>query len=67
MNKISTNMLLDVIKIPDSPTAFICVTFLAEWFELAGEQEVSCIETISVYFLFLNAVYTLFDDILFSA
>jgi hypothetical protein len=55
------------MKIPDSPTAFICVTFLAEWFELAGEQEVSCIETISVYFLFLNAVYTLFDDILFSA
>ena len=29
------------LKIPDSPTAFICVTFLAEWFELAGEQEVS--------------------------
>jgi len=61
------NQHVDVMKIPDSPTAFICVTFLAEWFELAGEQEVSCIETISVYFLFLNAVYTLFDDILFSA
>ena len=36
------NQFIDVMKIPDTATAFICVTFLAEWFELAGEQEVSC-------------------------
>jgi hypothetical protein len=35
------NQFVDIMKIPDSPTAFMCVTFLAEWFELAGEQEVS--------------------------
>lgn len=34
------NHFVDIMKIPDSPTAFMCVTFLAEWFELAGEQEV---------------------------
>ena len=34
------NQFVDIMKIPESPTAFICVTFLAEWFELAGEQEV---------------------------
>ena len=37
----NVNQFVDIMKIPDSPTAFICVTFLAEWFELAGEQEVS--------------------------
>ena len=44
------------MKIPDTPTtAFICVTFLAKWFELAGEQEeVSWIEFITLYFLFIN-------------
>ena len=42
------NQFVDIMKIPDSPTAFMCVTFLAEWSELAGEQEVSCNnETIS--------------------
>ena len=37
----NVNQFVDIMKIPESPTAFICVTFLAEWFELAGEQEVS--------------------------
>ena len=35
------NQFVDIMKIPDSTTAFLCVTFLAEWFELAGEQEVT--------------------------
>lgn len=35
------NHFVDVLKIPDSKEAFMCVAFLAEWFELAGEQEVS--------------------------
>jgi hypothetical protein len=34
------NRFVDILKVPDSQTAFICVTFLAEWFELAGEHEV---------------------------
>ena len=34
------NHFVDVMKIPESTTAFMCVTFLAEWFELAGDQEV---------------------------
>ena len=34
------NNFVDVTKIPDSSTAFMCVAFLAEWFELAAEQEV---------------------------
>ena len=37
------NHFVDVMKIPDSTTAFMCVTFLAEWFELAGDQEVKLI------------------------
>ena len=35
------NHFVDFMKIPDTTTAFMCVTFLAEWFELAGEQEVN--------------------------
>ena len=35
------NQFIDIMKIPESMTALICVTFLAEWLELAGEQEVS--------------------------
>ena len=31
---------VDIMMVPDSQTAFMCVTFLAEWFELAGDQEV---------------------------
>ena len=33
------NNYVDITKIPDSTAGFLCVTFLAEWFELAGEQE----------------------------
>jgi hypothetical protein len=35
------NQFIDTTKISESMTALICVTFLAEWLELAGEQEVS--------------------------
>ena len=38
--ELNINGFIDVMKIPDSPTAFICVAYLAEWFELSGEQEV---------------------------
>jgi hypothetical protein len=31
------NQFIDIMKIPESMTALICVTFLAEWLELAGE------------------------------
>jgi hypothetical protein len=37
---LNINRFVDIMMVPDSQTAFICVTFLAEWFELAGEQEV---------------------------
>ena len=39
--ELNINQFVDVMKISDTPTAFICVTFLAEWFELAGEEGVS--------------------------
>ena len=50
--KQNINQFVDIIKISDSPTAFMCVTFFAEWFELAGEQEVSCNEIISFMLCF---------------
>lgn len=33
------NNFVEVVNIPDTPTGYICATFLAEWFQLAGEQE----------------------------
>ena len=37
---LNINRFVDIMMVPDSQTAFMCVTFLAEWFELAREQEV---------------------------
>ena len=47
------NQFVDIMKIPDTPTACICVAFLAEWFELAGEQEV-CKSFVTIYYTRLN-------------
>ena len=46
------NCYVDIMKIPDSTTAFICVAFLAEWFELAGDQEVVVIINCYLYSFF---------------
>ena len=37
---LNINRFVDIMMVPDSQSAFMCVTFLAEWFELAGDQEV---------------------------
>jgi hypothetical protein len=37
---LNINRFVDIMMVPESQTASICVAFLAEWFELAGEQEV---------------------------
>jgi hypothetical protein len=47
------NQFVDIMKIPDTPAACICVAFLAEWFELAGEQEV-CKSFVTIYYKRLN-------------
>lgn len=66
--QLNVNHFVDLMKIPDSTTAFMCVTFLAEWFELAGEQEVHILLTTSnnlfvslimlFYYLFFSLTLT---------
>jgi hypothetical protein len=50
------NNFVDVVNIPDTSTGFICATFLAEWFQLAGEQEPNADE-IHIDFVSKDEVY----------
>jgi len=53
------------MKIPDSPTAFICVAYLAEWFELSGEQEVRLLLRFIILLLRSLIVFILFRLVYF--
>jgi hypothetical protein len=35
--------LVDITAVPDNTKAFLCVTYLIDWFGLSGEMEVSII------------------------
>ena len=63
--ELNINGFVDVMKIPDSPTAFICVAYLAEWFELSGEQEVRLLRFILLLLLCSLIVFILFRLVYF--